>query len=81
MPDYVHLFVSAAPKWAPGQIASIFKNITSKIIFEEFPQVKDKLRGSHLWSAGYSAASVGTKVTAEMAKKYIRNQPQTSFHW
>ena len=51
MPDHVHLFVSAAPKWAPGKIVSIFKTITSKIIFEEFPQVKKKLWGGHLLSA------------------------------
>ena len=79
MPDHVHLFVSAAPKWAPGKIVSLFKTITSEIIFEEFPQVKRKLWGGHLWSAGYYAASVGDKVTAEMVKKYIRHQRQTSF--
>jgi putative transposase len=81
MPDHVHLFVSAAPKWAPGKIVSIFKAITSKIIFEEFPQVKKKLWGGYLWSAGYYAASVGDKVTAEMVKKYIRHQRQISFDW
>ena len=81
MPDHVHLFVSAAPKWSPGKIVSIFKTITSKIIFEEFPQVKKKFWGGHLWSAGYYAASVGDKVTAEMVKKYIRHQRQISFDW
>jgi len=81
MPDHVHLFVSAAPKWAPGKMVSIFKAVTSKIIFEEFPQVRKKLWGGHLWSAGYYAASVGDKVTAEMVKKYIRHQRQTSFDW
>ena len=81
IPDHVHLFVSAAPKRAPRKIVSIFKVITSKIIFEEFPQVKKKLWGGHLWSAGYYAASVGDKVTAEMVKKYIRHQRQTSFDW
>jgi len=81
MPDHVHVFVSAAPKCAPGKIVSIFKNITSKITFEEFPQVKKKLWGGHLWSAGYYAASVGDKVTTEMVKKYIRHQRQTSFDW
>jgi len=81
MPDHVHLFVSAAPRWAPGKIVGIFKTITSKIIFEEFPQVKKKLWGGHLWSAGYYAGSVGDKITAETIKKYIRRQRQTSFDW
>jgi putative transposase len=79
MPDHVHLFVSVAPKWAAGKIVSIFKTITSKIIFEGFPQIKKKLWGGHLWSAGYYAASVGDKVTTEIVKNYIRHQRQTSF--
>jgi len=81
MPDHVHLFVSAAPKWAPGKIVGTFKAITSKIIFEEFPQVNKKLWGGHLWSAGYYAGSVGDKITAETIKRYIRHQRQTSFDW
>ena len=81
MPDHVHLFVSAAPRWAPGKIVGTFKAITSKIIFEEFPQVKKKLWGGHLWSAGYYAGSVGDKITAETIKRYIRHQRQTSFDW
>jgi len=81
MPDHVHLFVSATPRWAAGKIVGTFKTITSKIIFEEFPQVKKKLWGGHLWSAGYNAGSVGDKITAETIKRYIRNKRQTSFDW
>jgi len=81
MPDHVHLFVSAAPKWAPGKIVGTFKEITSKIIFEEFPQVKKKLWGGHLWSAGYYAGSVGDRITAETIKRYIRHQRQKRFDW
>jgi len=80
MPDHVHLFVSASPKW-PGKIVGIFKTITSKMILEEFPQVKKKLLGGHLWGAGYYAASIGDKVIAEMVKKYIRHRRQISFDW
>jgi putative transposase len=43
IPDHIHLFVSAVPKWSPGKIVSTFKAITSEIIFEESPQVKKKL--------------------------------------
>jgi putative transposase len=81
MPDHVHLFVSAAPRWAPGRVVGTFKAITSKIIFEEFPQVKKRLWGGHLWSTGYYVGSVGNKITAETIKRYIRHQRQTSFDW
>lgn len=50
MPDHVHLFLSAAPKWVSGKIVSTSKKTTPKIIFEEFPQAKKKLWGSHLWN-------------------------------
>ena len=30
----------------------------TKIIFEEFPQIKKKLWSGHLWSAGYYVASL-----------------------
>jgi putative transposase len=81
MPDHVHLFVSAAPRWAPGKIVGTFKAITSKVIFEEFPQIRKKLWGGHLWSAGYYAGSVGDKITAETIKRYIRHQRQMRFVW
>ncbi len=81
MPDHVHVFVSAGPKWSPGKIVGTFKAITSKIVFEEFSQVKRRLWGGHLWSAGYYAASVGDKVTTATVKKYIRHQRQTRFDW
>jgi putative transposase len=72
MPDHVHLFVSAAPKWSPGKIVSIFKAITSKIIFEEFPQVKKKLWGGEFWEDGYFVRTVGDKITADLIKRYIK---------
>jgi REP element-mobilizing transposase RayT len=45
MLDHVYLFDSAAPKWTPEKIVSIFKTITSQIIFEEFPQSEEEVVG------------------------------------
>jgi len=81
MPDHVHLICLVAPKWAPGKIVSIFKTITSKIIFEEFPQVNKNFWGGHLWSAGYYSASVEGKVTTDMVRRYMRHQRRVSFDW
>lgn len=40
MPDHVHLFTTAHPKFSPSQIVKIFKGITAKDLFE-MQKVKD----------------------------------------
>jgi len=45
MEDHVHVFLSAPPRYAPALIVQIMKSISAKIIFREFPQVKEQLWG------------------------------------
>ena len=40
MPDHVHLFVSAPPKFAPAQVVRLFKGITSRRLTQEFQQIR-----------------------------------------
>jgi putative transposase len=40
MPDHVHLFLSAAPKWAPRKNASVFKNIRLGSFLKSFHKSK-----------------------------------------
>src|SRR3974377_338259 len=63
MPDHVHMFVEGAPKWARGKIVGLFKAVSAEVLFREFPELRRKLWGGHLWGAGYYAGSVGDKVT------------------
>ena len=41
---------------------------------DEFPHLKKRYWGQHLWARGYFCATVGT-VTEEMILQYIENQP------
>jgi putative transposase len=43
---------------------------------EEFPELKKRYWGQHLWARGYFCATVGS-VTEETIKEYIENQEQT----
>ena len=36
MPDHIHLFVSAPPKYSPSTIVKIFKGISAKNYFKNF---------------------------------------------
>lgn len=75
MPDHVHLFVSAHPKFSPSQMVKIFKGITAKFIFEKFPELKSQLWKGHLWNPSYYCGTCGD-VTKETIKMYINRQRQ-----
>jgi putative transposase len=34
--DHVHIFLSAPPKYAPGEIMRILKSRSAKVVFKEF---------------------------------------------
>ncbi len=76
MEDHVHLFLEAPARLSPAQIMNTIKGITSREMFVKFPELRGVLWAGHLWADGYYAATVGDKVTAEMVRRYIREQPQ-----
>jgi|SRR3989338_344413 len=72
--DHVHLFVGAAPRYAPSEIIQITKSITAKHIFQRFPEIKDVLWGGEFWSDGGYVGTVGEGVTADIIRRYVENQ-------
>ena len=43
MEDHVHLFLSAPPRYASSEIVQIMKSVSARILFQEFPKVKEQL--------------------------------------
>jgi putative transposase len=72
MPDHVHLFVSAPPKFSPAEIVGLFKGITSRRLKNEYESVRRQYWGKHatLWAEGYDVGTAG-HVSAETIKRYI----------
>jgi putative transposase len=72
MPDHVHVFVSAPPKFAPAEIVRLFKGITSRRLKKEFESLRRQYWGEHatLWAEGYYVGTAG-QVSAETIKRYI----------
>lgn len=58
---------------APSKIVQYLKGRSSRIIQDEFPELKKKYWGQHLWARGYFCATVGS-VTEETVRKYIASQ-------
>ncbi len=51
----------------------MFKSLSARTIFREYPEIKRQLWGGELWEDGYFARTVGDKVIAEMIRKYIEH--------
>jgi len=73
MPDHVHLFITAHPKFSPSQIVKIFKGITAKFLFEKFPELRAHMWKGHLWNPSYYCGTMGN-VTEDIIKEYIETQ-------
>lgn len=71
--DHVHLLVSSPPSIAPSKIVQYLKGRSSRLIQEEFPELKKRYWGQHLWARGYFCGTVGN-VTEEIIRNYIANQ-------
>ena len=56
-----------------SKIVQWLKGISSRVLFQEFPHLRKKFWGCHLWARGYLAVSSGN-ITDEMIKKYIDDQ-------
>jgi putative transposase len=71
--DHVHMLISCPTHIAPSKIVQYLKGRSSKLIQDEFPELKKRYWGQHLWATGYFCATVGA-VTDETIKQYIENQ-------
>lgn len=73
MPNHVHLFVSAHPKFPPSQMVKIFKEITGKFLFEKYPELKNEVWKGHLWNPSYYIWTMAD-VTKEVIEQYNKMQ-------
>ena len=71
-PDHVHMLVSVPPNLSVSDVVKYLKGRSSHLLQDEFPELKKRYWGQHLWARGYFCATVGA-VTEEMIKQYIEN--------
>ena len=70
MPDHVHFFVSAQPKWSPSKIVQSLKAWTSRDLRERFASIRKTRYTSDLWSRGFYCGTAG-HVSAEQVARYV----------
>jgi len=73
--DHVHLLVSVSPSLAVSELVKRLKGRSSRLMLEEFGELRKVYWGRHLWARGYFVASSGN-VTDEVIAEYIEKQSQ-----
>jgi putative transposase len=68
--DHVHVFLSYRPTQKVSQIMPWLKGTSWGVLLQEFPHLRKKFWGRHLWAGGYLAVGSGT-ITDEMVREYI----------
>jgi putative transposase len=71
--DHVHMLIQLKPTHELSKVVQRFKGVTARRIFQEFPGLKNRLWGGHLWSPSYYAATVGGAPLSTI-KKYVESQ-------
>ena len=71
--DHVHLFVSIPPQVTISRLVQRVKGKTAYKLLAEFPHLRKKFWGRHVWARGYFCCSRGN-VTDEAIEAYIEQQ-------
>jgi putative transposase len=66
-PDHIHMLLWAPPHLAPVKLVQYIKSRSSRKLQEEFPELRKRYWGEHLWARGYFCATVGA-VDEQMIK-------------
>ena len=68
--DHTHMFLNCLPTLSPSDIMQKIKGITSRVLRDEFPQLR---KMPSLWTRSYFVSTAGN-VSSETIKKYVENQ-------
>ena len=70
--DHVHMYVSVPPKHSPSQVMKVLKGKSAERLREEFPKLRKRYWGMHIWARGYFVSTVG--IDRETIAKYVEKQ-------
>ena len=70
MPDHIHLFISAPPRYSPSYLANLFKGVSARKLGLKYPHLRRK---EGIWTRAYFVSTHG-HVSSETIKKYVEEQ-------
>ena len=74
-PDHIHMLVDCKPQFHPSDMVKILKGNTARWLFMQHPELKQNLRGGHLWNPSYCIVTVSDR-SLEKVEQYIKSQKE-----
>ena len=71
--DHVHVLFRAQPKSELSKFINAYKSASSRLLKQEYPQIRQKLWKEYFWSRSFCLLTTGG-APIEMIRKYIENQ-------
>lgn len=75
--NHIHLHLSIPPYLSISKLVQYLKGVTSRKIQQQFPELRKRYWGKHLWAIGYFVRTTGN-VTEQMIKEYIERHQEHS---
>lgn len=75
--DHVHMHIEYPPSKSISDLVKRLKGRSSRILQQEFPELKQRYWGKHFWGIGYGAWSTGN-VTEELVAEYLEHHRNPS---
>jgi putative transposase len=75
--DHIHILCSFPPKYSGSEIIRIFKSITARELFKQFPSLRKDLWGGEFWSDGFYLATISERGDWKTVERYVANQGKT----
>ena len=79
--DHIHPYVSAPPRLSVSKMMQYIKGKSSRRLQQEYPSLRKRYWGQHLWARGYFCVT-GGQISDEQIKAYIEQQdkpPEDTF--
>jgi REP element-mobilizing transposase RayT len=61
-PDHIHMLLAAPPQLSPSKLVPFLKGRSSRLLQQEFPALRKRYWGQHLWARGYYCARRNSQV-------------------
>ena len=71
--DHIHILFSSKPTVQISKFVNSLKSVSARLLFRQFPGIREKLWNGAFWSPSYFLATTG-QVTLDVLKRYVENQ-------
>ena len=75
--DHVHMLIEYPPSKSISGIVKRLKERTSRLLQQEYPELRKRYWGKHFWAIGYGAWSTGN-MSEKMVEEYLEHHRHPS---